>query len=291
MIYWNRFISYIYRYHGNEKCENAGFIKVQKNGSTARITIGMKDIMHKEDKTYDVLIYRETLAEDEETDHMIPKSLQIGKIHIKSGRGDANLALDWDNVKGSAKPMTAWNGIIIKNPRGGDYFCTSWTDNYVDYEKEVREETEEALVAIAEAPEKEKHQQINETATNETVMEQLMAKGERLPSLDGEKENTGYMECVKISPNDIGLMDMSNWHLGINSFLTHGYYNYKYLLLGRVAFDRRTGDVAYMLGVPGVYTAKEKYLANMFGFDRFVPVKRNTYKTGSFGYWIIGLKG
>jgi hypothetical protein len=30
MVYWNRFISYIFRYHNYEKCENAGFAKIQK---------------------------------------------------------------------------------------------------------------------------------------------------------------------------------------------------------------------------------------------------------------------
>ena len=43
MVYWNRFISYIYRYHDGRKCENSGFAKVAKTGRTGRITIGLKN--------------------------------------------------------------------------------------------------------------------------------------------------------------------------------------------------------------------------------------------------------
>ena len=80
------------------------------------------------------------------------------------------------------------------------------------------------------------------------------------------------IECVKINPNDIGLLNMDNWRLGVNSFLTHGFYSYKYLMLGRVLFDEEDTN-GYILGVPGEYSSKEKYLAGIFGFERFIPVK------------------
>ncbi|MCM1399312.1 MAG: DUF6128 domain-containing protein [Clostridium sp.] len=92
-----------------------------------------------------------------------------------------------------------------------------------------------------------------------------------------------FVECVKIVPHDIGRLAMSNWKLGINSFLSHGYYHYRYIMMGKVKFERRE---TYVIGVPGVYTNKEKYLANMFGFNIFVPAKRTKLMTGNFGYWI-----
>lgn len=92
-----------------------------------------------------------------------------------------------------------------------------------------------------------------------------------------------FIECVKIVPQDIGKLAMANWKLGVNSFLSHGYYRYKYIMLGKVKFDVRE---SYVIGVPGVFTNKEKYLANMFGFNVFIPVKRTNILTGNFGYWI-----
>ena len=98
-------------------------------------------------------------------------------------------------------------------------------------------------------------------------------------------------DCVRINPNDIGRLDIGNWKLGSNSFLTHGYYTYQYLMLGKMRFG--DGKRHAVLGVPGVYTNREKYIANMFGFNTFIPIKktgvRNGVNTGQFGYWIVEL--
>ena len=96
---------------------------------------------------------------------------------------------------------------------------------------------------------------------------------------------TELFQCVRIHPKDIGKLDMRNWKLGVNSFLTHGFYTYQYLLLGKMRFD--DGSEHPIIGVPGVFSNREKYLANMFGFEQFIPVKKSGVKTGEFGYWIV----
>lgn len=58
MVYWNRFISYIYRYHDGHKCENAGFAKVAKVGRTGRLTVGLRNGMNSREEIYGVFIYR-----------------------------------------------------------------------------------------------------------------------------------------------------------------------------------------------------------------------------------------
>lgn len=111
----------------------------------------------------------------------------------------------------------------------------------------------------------------------------LMENRTKLPDF----ENHEIYDCVRIEPNDIGLLEMENWRLGVNSFLTHGYYNYKYLMLGKLRFQ--DGVVKAVLGVPGVFNNKEQYIAKIFGFDLFVPVKHTNIRTGNFGYWIVEL--
>lgn len=96
---------------------------------------------------------------------------------------------------------------------------------------------------------------------------------------------TELFDCVRIHPRDIGKLDMRNWKLGVNSFLTHNFYTYQYLLLGKMRFE--DGRNHYILGVPGVFSNREKYLANMFGFEQFIPVKQTGVKMGQFGYWIV----
>ena len=99
--------------------------------------------------------------------------------------------------------------------------------------------------------------------------------------------NNEVMQCVRIMPEDIGLMARSNWEYGNNSFLMHGFYNYHYLLLGSMVYE--DGARQYVLGVPGIYSGKDQYLAQIFGFRRFVPLRTCPYKTGEFGYWIAKL--
>lgn len=364
MICWNRFISYIYRYHRNEKCENTGFAKVQKISGNGRIQIGLKDIVERRDGTYLVYIYRETLASDD-ADHetVIPKLKLLGKLSMRGGRGEGTFTFDWNNVMESGRPMTAWNGLLIEQAESGqsgyvgskDIFCSSWTDNHIDYARAFEEDVEaqpaefildteeqsaEALVDV-EVPsvevleendvessveiEAEMVQEVlnadvdkieaaleiaEETVASAGVLEQqsadyeetdydnpaeeILATHEKLPLLPAYDRVSGrhaeIFECVKITPNDIGLLDMENWRLGVNSFLTHGFYHYQYLMFGRVVFHEGEMSHSYILGVPGVYSSKEKYLADIFGFDRFVPSQETMVKTGSFGYWIIDIK-
>jgi hypothetical protein len=101
-------------------------------------------------------------------------------------------------------------------------------------------------------------------------------------------EDQRILECVRIEPQDIGLLPMSNWQLGSNSFLAHGHFNYKHLMLGRIQMGRK--EERYVIGVPGIYNNKEKYLAGLFGFSIFIPARSTQVLTGCFGYWIVEVK-
>ena len=105
MVYWNRFISYIYRYHEGRKCENSGFAKVAKTGRAGRITIGLKNGISGREMVYGVYIYRDTLPQgDLEVQNrmsandmagepggrqpfMIPLPVLIGKMRLCGGHG------------------------------------------------------------------------------------------------------------------------------------------------------------------------------------------------------------
>ncbi|MGB8451163.1 MAG: DUF6128 domain-containing protein [Anaerocolumna sp.] len=90
--------------------------------------------------------------------------------------------------------------------------------------------------------------------------------------------------CVRIEPQDIGLFPMEAWILGNNSFLLHGYYSYRHLIFARM--NDKNG-INYILGIPGIYHNREKFMAKMFGFENFKCVKRKAQRTGEFGYWYI----
>lgn len=149
-------------------------------------------------------------------------------------------------------------------------------EEYTSLENQMPEQAEEAPL------EKEKKKTGRRVEISELTI-RLMEKSPKLPDFD----NHEIYDCVRIEPNDIGLLEMENWRLGVNSFLTHGYYNYKYLMLGKLRFQ--DGAVKAVLGVPGVFDNKEQYIAKIFGFEVFVPVKHTNVKTGNFGYWIVEL--
>ena len=94
-------------------------------------------------------------------------------------------------------------------------------------------------------------------------------------------------EILVIKPQDIGLLPRENWVYGNNSFLLHGYYNYRYLILARLGKPGERGR--YILGVPGHYGNNEKYMAAMFGFERFVRSTRQPPRDSRFGYWYTDL--
>ncbi|MDO5423348.1 MAG: DUF6128 domain-containing protein [Eubacteriales bacterium] len=85
-------------------------------------------------------------------------------------------------------------------------------------------------------------------------------------------------DCIQICPRDISALRQQNWNLSRNSFLIHGYYNFRHLLL----IQRQNGTC--LLGVPGLYDPQEEKMAAMFGFPMFLdaPVEN---REGRFGYW------
>lgn len=95
-------------------------------------------------------------------------------------------------------------------------------------------------------------------------------------------------EVLTIKPQDIGLLPREEWIYGSNSFLLHGYYNYRYLILARL--NNPEGKARYLLGVPGHYLSNEKYMASMFGFTNFVLAKKQPPRDGRFGYWYTDVK-
>lgn len=100
---------------------------------------------------------------------------------------------------------------------------------------------------------------------------------QRYPSIQpfGDDE---VIECIRICPDDIKYLRQNHWNLGKNSFLLHGYYNYRHLIMGRL---KKGG---YILGIPGVFDNQERYMANMFGFTLFKKADRERRRPG-FGYW------
>ena len=145
-------------------------------------------------------------------------------------------------------------------------------------------EQNEACEAKPEESETEEREAEENAVTGMTergraVIEELFQKRAAFqPFADSE-----IGSCVMILPCDIARLQQENWQVGRSSFLQHGFYQYRHLLLGRA------GDGTYILGVPGIDNPQEEYMAQMFGFEQF---RKSGSRDGgqTFGYWCRALR-
>lgn len=337
-----RWVSYIFRYADDKRCENVGFIKVQKilceNNINARIQIGMKLY-----KNIACVCKAYFICKQEN----IIETVYFDTISFPAKERDTMLKqveLAWDNPTGSGKTMEEYDGILFVC-QDGELFAGMW--NEYEWKREgleiflqrnekdlTRNDNKEIYENIEDESNNIEIIRGNNKNTDNSVAEKLAITAEELfddvpltKAKSGENGCEGieelfencqrlplfpdspFVKCVKIAPQDIGRLPVSNWCLGENSFLIHSYYNYRYIMLGTISreildvdetkemkddYINREDVKQYsnnkdltIIGVPGVYTSKERYVAKMFGFDRFVPVRSCEKMTGKFGYWIL----
>ena len=126
----------------------------------------------------------------------------------------------------------------------------------------------------------------NDTTQKQTSDEMLQELMETSPKIT-HSMNHQIRNAVRVHPQDLGKLAISNWHFGTNSFVIHGYYQFNYLIIGIML--KENSQEQPIIGVPGFYTNQDRYMARQFGFKEFLPVKPAQTRTGSFGYWVANL--
>ena len=95
-------------------------------------------------------------------------------------------------------------------------------------------------------------------------------------------------EILTIKPQDIGLLPREVWVFGNNSFLLHGYYSYRYLILARL--ENPEGEPRYLLGVPAITTQMKNTwppcLASLISYCR----KSSHPEMTASGYWYTDIR-
>ncbi|MCM1190370.1 MAG: hypothetical protein NC541_13875 [bacterium] len=90
-------------------------------------------------------------------------------------------------------------------------------------------------------------------------------------------------DYLSVGPADFVIFSAESYRAVNNSFLLHGYYNYRHLILTRL---ERRGETLYYVGVPGNYFDREKQVAVMFGFESFECAEEPA-QDGDFGYYMM----
>lgn len=90
-------------------------------------------------------------------------------------------------------------------------------------------------------------------------------------------------EYLSVGPNDFVILPYRHFRLANNSFLLHGYHNYRHLILKKLEYK---GETRYYIGVPGNFYEREKQVAIMFGFESF-ECPEEPARAGDYGYYLM----
>lgn len=292
-----RFVTYIYAYENNNKNQNVGFAKVDIRGDYCQVEIHLKRTGYTNVKCPVYLFVRE---------NEVIVGVEIGEIALVNGCGDFVRQLNCNGVGETPYCMKDMKGILIFLDNTV-MFASQWDEkaiyreNFKPYEetKEIPvEQAEDAAEEPEESGQMEKlqvesvqAQQSREQQTEELQPEaqrsgdMWMDLWEKINGMYGAKnlfENMPEISGIHMELKDLRELPKKYWYLGSNSFLLHGFFNYRHLLLGKV--ENESGR-KWFIGVPGIYQNQEKVLATVFGFPEFRQEKDTGVKTGQFGYW------
>ena len=291
-----RFVTYIYAYENNNKNQNVGFAKVDIRGDYCQVEIHLKRTGYTNVKCPVYLFVRE---------NEVIVGVEIGEIALVNGCGDFVRQLNCNGVGETPYCMKDMKGILIFLDDTVMFASQRderaiYRDNFKPYEETKEIPVEQA--AVAEEPEEsgqsEKLQveSVQAQQSGEQQSEELQPEAQRsgdmwmdlwekLNGMYGAKnlfENMPEISGIHMELKDLRELPKKYWYLGSNSFLLHGFFNYRHLLLGKV--ENESGR-KWFIGVPGIYQNQEKVLAAVFGFPEFRQEKDTGVKTGQFGYW------
>ena len=315
MTDYRRFISYLYQYEKGEKGENVGFSKVESRNGTCRIAISLRGVYigkNEQCKIYGLVQKKKSLygiylgmcpTQNGMVDYKISTQTEnIGgsKYSLEDLCGvlvdperEKIFATGWDKKPINVRLFSLVDEEITEKAEAYEYVQAAEV-KYEDEEKEMVEEKSEETVHLTMQSRIAHHsrQNIEEVKNsirhNQEKVIHYKEPQEKWNSLVAaykriEPFEDGYFaECIEIQPKDLVHLQREEWILGNNSFLLHGYYNYRYLILGRLEKDNHS---LFVLGVPGIYDNQEKLMANMFGFPKFKSAKNVLATSGEFGYW------
>lgn len=139
-----------------------------------------------------------------------------------------------------------------------------------------------ATEAAAKIPAETQHLQQKAHRANATQtdpFEKLFVRADYIDAFDDDY----FYDCIEVSPEKLKCLNQNEIDIAGNSFLLHGYYNFRHILFGRVRDN--LDNTKYFIGVPGMYCNRERYMASMFGFNNFKKSHRSDYANPYFGYW------
>lgn len=212
---------------------------------------------------------------------------QLCEMTIDQGRASCEkripLEKEWEQILGIRIPLERNLEIIGRFVRGGD----AKKKPAQEADKQPREQTPEAAENVVTSLVPSQGERISKRSAAENTLHMKDTKWEQLSSIYPHIHPfRDAREFLSVGPEDFVVLRERCYQMTHNSFLLHGYYNYRHLLLLR---QETAGQAKYYIGVPGNFYEREKQVARMFGFESFEGAREPAWE-GDFGYYLISVE-
>ena len=276
-------ISYLDYCENGERICGVGFVKTELRNDELTIYVNVRGLRHPEPSSPKVVLY---CSSGEKL---------LGQIQLENGQGEirhtCHLLKDAKEENGNVRLLS----LRIVLGEGREIRCIWEKDTekalkvqeYEGITERIEDEgTTERIVDenSDEIKESECPTEVKENEEPQTVVRLLEDKWRQIsaiyPHVQPFQDDRDFLS---ITPADFVMLTADSYRGANNSFLLHGFYNYRHLILTRL---EQRGEILYYLGVPGNYYDREKQVAILFGFESFECAEEPAQE-GDYGYYMM----
>ena len=282
MFLYEKRIAYLSLYEAGEKVCSAGFVSLSLEKEEICVIMQIRNVGREKNQSYPVFLLTES------------QRIDIGTIFIEAGRGNCERKFYFHEGRASVnnwkiKPdeICAIEIKLFENRTiEGWWRITGKEPSKRLIQDEIPEERKEK--DNAKDNENGKGQEIMAVVQEEPELKAVSIASDKWEQLKNQFKIMhpfgDEREFVSIDIKDFTVLRETYQKLVNNSFLLHGFYNYRHLILGKDCRIGTSNEVCFYLGVPGVFFEREKMVAVMFGFEGFES--EGPVEIGKFGYYL-----
>jgi len=271
LFYYAKKIIYLSLFEAGERTASAGFASLQGEKEELSIHVQVKGVYGEPDGNYPVCL----VTDQQKTG--------IGELAVKAGCGryEKKFYCDGYGAFVNGLKIAPEEICAVQIMLSGDKRITGeWKPVHSEGEPEISLQPEKTSSPREENSfmKEEEKPDLKAVSIPSDKWEQLKSQYRLIHPFKDERE------FISIEPRDFVVLSEPYQKLVNNSFLLHGFYNYRHLILGK---DYRIGtdlETCFYLGVPGVFFEREKMVAIMFGFEGFES--DGQIEIGKFGYYL-----
>lgn len=280
---YSKKISYLDYCENGERICGVGFVKTELRNDELTIYVNVRGLRHPEPFSPKVVLY---CSSGEKL---------LGQIQLENGQGEMRHTCHLLNDAKEENVNVRLLSLRIVLGEGREIRCIWEKDSekalkvqeYEGITERIEDEgTTERIVDenSDEIKESECPTEVKENEEPQTVVRLLEDKWRQIsaiyPHVQPFQDDRDFLS---ITPADFVMLTADSYRGANNSFLLHGFYNYRHLILTRL---EQRGEILYYLGVPGNYYDREKQVAILFGFESFECAEEPAQE-GDYGYYMM----